>query len=229
MSTHVNRRIAILAALPREIAPLIRDWPVHKGSRRDGYLIAECDRAIAVCAGMGQNRVTYAFSLALARGPIHSVISVGYAGALRTGIARGTVHLPATVIDRRTGMRYACPDGDGVLITVDRALNAEEKHKMAEQWQADLVDMEAAEVARLASVHDLPFRALKVVSDEVDDLLPDLNRFVDDRGQFREAAFAGYIAVRPWRAAAVIRMGRHTAQASQAMAEELRKLIGGTE
>lgn len=100
---------------------------------------------------------------------------------------------------------------------------------MAEQWQADLVDMEAAEVAGLASVHDLPFRALKVVSDEVDDVLPDLNRFVDDRGQFREAAFAGYIAVRPWRAAAVIRMGRHTAQASQAMAKELRKVIRGTE
>ncbi len=66
----MKARIAIVAALPREIAPLVRDWPVRVSSHRDGTMICECDQAIAVCAGMGRERVEHALALAAGQGPL---------------------------------------------------------------------------------------------------------------------------------------------------------------
>ena len=106
-------------------------------------------RAIVVCAGMGRDRVTRALELAESRGPLRSVISVGYAGALRQGMRIDGVYWPAIVIDGQTGERYACEDGEGVLVTADHVVGREEKPKLAAQWNADLVDMEAATVAKI--------------------------------------------------------------------------------
>lgn len=221
----MKARIAILAALPREIKPLVRDWPVRRRSRSDGSMIFECDRAIAVCAGMGRERVTNALTLAEVQGPIRSIISVGYAGALHSGIRKNIIYWPATVIDAETGERYECEGGSSTMVTADRILDREEKLQMAQRWNADLVDMEAATVARLAQTRGLSFRTLRAVSDEVGDVLPDLNRFIDARGGFRQAAFAFYIAFHPWLIPATIRLGRQSAQASQAMALALREVL----
>lgn len=224
----MKARVAILAALPRELVPLVRDWPVRKASRRDGYTISECDRAIAVCAGMGRERAAHALTLAAMRGPLHSIVSVGYAGALRTGIGRNEIYWPATVIDARTGERYACEGGSGTLVTSDHVVAQKEKQQMSELWNADLVDMEAATLAQLARMRNLRFRTLKVVSDESGDTLPDLNRFIDARGGFREAAFSLYIARHPWMIPAAIRLGRNAAKASESIARALREDLKNT-
>jgi len=219
-------RTAIVAALPRELEPLVRGWPKRSGSRKEGHWIAECDRAVAVCAGMGAARVTLALELAQSKGPIGMVVSAGYAGALRQGTASCTLFWPSIVIDAYTDERYVCERGSGVLVSTDHVVSREEKLQMAARWHADLVDMEAATVAKLAGESGLPFRALRVVSDEVEEELPELNRFVDARGGFREAAFAAYVMLHPRLVPAVLRMGRHAAQASQAMARELRIFLG---
>lgn len=216
------KRTAILAALPRELEPLIRNWPVHSESRDEGFLVAECDRAIAVCAGMGAARVTLAMRLAESKGPLDRVISAGYAGALRAEIAASTLFWPSVVIDGYTGERYTCEQGSGTLVSTGHVVHREEKREMAVRWQADLVDMEAATVAKLAAERGLPFRTLRVVSDEAEEILPELNRFTDARGGFRETAFAAYVMMHPWLIPTAVRMGRHAAQSSQAMAQELR-------
>lgn len=219
-------RVAILAALPRELGPLVRDWPARSGSRSEGFLIAECDRAIAVCAGMGSERVTLAMELAERKGPLSQVVSVGYAGALRSGIAACTLFWPSTVIDAPTGVRYTCEEGNGTLVSTDHVVNHGEKLQMAAHWDADLVDMEAATVAKLAGERGLRFRALRVVSDEAEEMLPELDRFTDPHGGFREADFAAYVLLRPWLIPKSVRMGRHAAKASQAMARELSIFLG---
>ncbi len=221
----MKARVAILAALPREIAPLVQNWPVRSKSRRDGFSIWQCDQAIAVCAGMGSERVTYALELAAMQGPLDSIVSAGYAGALRSGIARNSIYWPATVIDAGSGDCYMCEDGSGTLVTADHVVGHGEKAAMARRWNADLVDMEAAAVARLARMRDLPFRTLRIVSDEAADVLPDFNRFVDARGGFREIAFATYIACRPWLIPNAIRLGWYSGKASQLMAQALREFL----
>lgn len=221
----MNSRIAIVAALPREIEPLVRNWPARITSRRDGSMICECDRAIAVCAGMGRERVAHALALAETRGPVHSVISLGYAGALRAGIARNKIFWPRMVVDAATAERFDCEVGSGTLVTVDQVLGLKEKPQVAERWNADLVDMEAASVARVCQLRGMPFRTLKVVSDEAGDVLPDFNRFIDARGGFREAAFAWYLALHPGMIPNAIRMERHTVQASETMARAMSEVL----
>ncbi|MGC1785066.1 MAG: hypothetical protein WA708_21305 [Acidobacteriaceae bacterium] len=221
----MNPRIAIIAALPREIAPLVRDWPVHSRSRAEGWTIAENDRAIAVCAGMGQERAARAMELAEARGPLCSILSVGYAGALRAGVSRNSIHWPSVVVNAKTGEQYACDKGSGTLVTVDHVITLKEKAQVAERWNADLVDMEAAAVACLARMCGLPFRALRVVSDEAGDVLPELNRFIDAQGGFRQVAFARNLVLHPWMIPAAVRLGRGSAQASRKLSEALRETL----
>lgn len=226
MSAAASRpRIAILAALPREVGPLVRDWPAPAVSRQEGTSIWESDLAIVVCAGMGGERITRALELAESRGPLRSVISVGYAGALRQGIRIDGVYWPAIVIDGRTGERFACEDGEGILVTADHVVGRDEKSKLAIQWNADLVDMEAATVARLAMARGLAFRTVRAVSDPVDDNLPDLSRFTDARGGFRSAAFAMYVALHPWLIPTTVRLGNQSARASQAIAASLLQVL----
>ena len=222
-------RIAILAALPREIEPLVRDWPVRISSQEQGTLVAENDRAIAVCAGMGPARVRQAFATAEARGPLSAILSIGYAGALRKSMARNTLHWPAKVLDAATGAAYDCAGGSGTLVTAAHVVGSAEKRELAARWDADLVDMEAAAVARLAQMRGLPFRTLKVVSDEAGDKLPDLNRFIDAHGRFREAAFAWHLARHPWLLPTAVRLGRDANRASASMAQALSEEIARTD
>ena len=60
----MRARVAIIAALPREVAPLVRAWQRATVSDREGTGIWESDQAIVVCAGMGRERVTRAFEMA---------------------------------------------------------------------------------------------------------------------------------------------------------------------
>jgi len=96
---------------------------------------------------------------------------------------------------------------------------------MAGRWNADLVDMEAATVARLTCTRGLPFRTLKVVSDEAGDKLPDLSRFIDTNGGFRESAFAWHLALHPWLLPTVVQLGRNSQRAAEALAQALREMI----
>jgi adenosylhomocysteine nucleosidase len=225
----MKARIAIVAALPREIAPLVRDWPIHSRSRSEGWTIAEKDRAIAVCAGMGRERAARALELAEARGPLFSIFSVGYAGALRSGFSRNSVYWPSVVIDAKTGEQYACDKGSETLVTMDHVVRQDEKGQLADRWNADLVDMEAAAIARFAQMRGLPFRAVRVVSDEFGDVLPDLDRFIDAQGRFRQLAFAINLALHPWMVPAAVRLGRDSAQASRNLAEALRETLENAE
>ena len=226
MSTAATRpRVAILAALPREVAPLVRNWAAPVVSRSEGTSIWENDHAVVACAGMGKERVTLALELAESRGPLCSVISVGYAGALREGMRMDGVYWPAIVIDGRTGERFGCEDGEGVLVTSDHVVGRNEKLKLANQWNADMVDMEAAAVAKLAEVRGLPFRTVRAITDPAEDDLPDLSRFNDIRGGFRSASFAMYVALHPWLIPTTVRLGKQSAQASQAIMAALLQVL----
>ncbi|MGH9615130.1 MAG: phosphorylase [Acidobacteriaceae bacterium] len=218
-------RIAMLAALPREVAPLVRDWRVHTLSHREGTYIWECNRAIVVCAGMGRERVTRALELAMSRGPVAEVISVGYSGGLRAAMPMDKAYWPGTVIDDENGERFECQGGSGTLVSTDHAVGRDEKAGLAARWNADFVDMEAATVARLAQTHRLPFRAVRAISDGVEDNLPDIGRFIDERGGFRERAFSMYVALHPWLVPSAMRLGKQSACASHSIAQALRLVL----
>ncbi len=219
-------RLAICAALPREVRGLVGRTAPEGALLPRGIHLYRLQGAVVVAAGMGATRVALAFEAALAQGPLDLVISAGLAGACRSEFRPGIVAEATVVIDARTGERLATTaSGDAVLVTTQAIAGVQEKARLATTYGAAMVDMEAATVARLAAAHCLAFRAVKGISDAHDFELASLARFAGAHGQFRTAAFALHTAVRPhaWRHAA--RLGRHSTQALDALHTRLRVLL----
>jgi adenosylhomocysteine nucleosidase len=217
-------RVALIAAFPGELRPLVGSWP-H--SKRNGVQFwarrNEEEEWIAACAGTGQDAATRAFAALEDGGPIDLVISLGWAGALRADVPGGSAHNVAGVIDARTGERFLCDAGAGDLwlVTSPNVADEWEKRRLANTYHAVLVDMEAAAVARLAAMREIPFYCFKGVSDGVNARLPDFNRFIRQNGQFRSAAFILFAALRPWYWPALLRMGENSRKAAQNIAQSL--------
>lgn len=220
-------RVGLIAALPGELKPLVKGWRragVDVQGSRKWVLVRGEDTWVAVCAGMGAEAALRAFALAESDGPLDLVLSVGWAGSIREGVRAGSVHVPTVVIDAQTGEQFSLNSGERRcgLVTTARVADAGEKARLAATYPgAVLVDMEAAVVARLAEIRKIPLLCVKGVSDATGAELPDLNPFIDPRGQMRMVSFVVYAACRPkyWRTLA--HMGRNSARA----AENMRDLI----
>jgi len=221
-------RVAIIAAFPGELKPLVVDWP--HSSRDDTHFWArrsEEEEWMAACAGAGQPAATRAFAAIEDGGPIDLVFSIGWAGALTDEIAGGSAHNVAGVIDVQTGERFHCEAGAGDLwlATIPRVADQVEKRRLADTYNADLVDMEAAAIARLAASRNIPFYCIKGVSDGLANRLPDFNCFLSPRGQFQLARLTLYATLRPWYWPALLRIGENSKRASQHIAESIRDFL----
>jgi adenosylhomocysteine nucleosidase len=201
-------RVAIIAALPGEIKPLVRNWPsssrgnIHFWAQRN-----EEEEWIAACAGAGQAAATRAFAAIEDGGPIDLVFSYGWAGALSSNLAPGTAHNAAGVIDARTGERFNCDAHAGPhwLVTSPIVANEAEKQRLAtaypHSFPVALVDMEAAAIARLALMRGIPFYAIKGIRN----------------GQFDLTAMVLFSILRPWHWPSLMRMGENSRKASHSM------------
>jgi adenosylhomocysteine nucleosidase len=215
-------KVAIVAALEREVRPLIQRWqPVEREHDGRKYKFFENERAVIVCGGMGAEAARRATEAIINLYAPVLVQSAGFAGALDPTLKVGTVLTPICVIDAKDGSRIEAGVGYWVLVTVDHPVGIEQKAKLAEAYWAHAVDMEAAAVARAAQAHDITFVGLKVISDEANFEMPPVDRFVASDGQFRTWAFAAYTAVRPWLWPRVIQLARNSNTASVALCQWL--------
>jgi adenosylhomocysteine nucleosidase len=217
-------RIAIIAAMPGELKPLTRGW---RHQRRNGVDLwrwrFDQGEWIAACAGAGVVAATRAFAEVEKLGPVTTVISTGWAGALREELAPGQAFRVSGVIDARTGERFvtAGPSNDCWLVTNPCVADAAEKRRLAAAYSAAMVDMEAAGVARLAQMRGIPFYCIKGISDGYSDQLPEFNRFISPGGQFKLAPFVLFALLRPWYWHALIRMGENSREAARNIAQSL--------
>lgn len=219
-------RKVYLAALKREIAPLVRHLPRIAGGRVELWGDEQC---LIGYAGMGSVAVTRVFQAILALGPVASIASIGWAGACRQDIAIGQVLRPSTVIDARTGERFATASGDcSVLVTLDHFADLTEKLRLRQAYGASCVEMEAATLARLSEAHKIPFYCIKSISDTLDFELKGIERFHSADGEFREGAFALFAALRPWLWPAVMKMARGSKLAVERHCAEVQRELKAT-
>jgi adenosylhomocysteine nucleosidase len=226
-------KIAIIAALEREIHPLVKSLPAttvhHEG--RD-FTIYESAYAIAVCGGIGAEAARRAAEAIIVRYSPELLISAGLAGALVPELRAGETIFPSTVIDTQDGSRHQTVIRDAalsgsslartVLASYPKIANVAQKQQLAKSYGAHAVDMEAAAVARAAQAHNLSFLAIKAISDESDFELPEMSRFIRD-GKFRTKRFILHVAVRPWLWLKMIRLARNTQLASHSLCAWLRE------
>jgi adenosylhomocysteine nucleosidase len=217
--------IAIVAALEREVRPLVSRWrrcTGERGGRR--FRFFESDDAVLVCGGMGAEAARRAAEAVIALYAPRAVYSVGFAGALRSGMKVGEVIVPARVINADDGSSVSLASGSGVLVSFRAVASPEQKRKLRQSFGGQAVDMEAAAVAQAAQARGVPFGTMKVISDEVDFEFPEIERFRDAEGRFREARFVLFTSVRPWLWRRVLRMARNAKIATRVLCERLLKI-----
>lgn len=220
-------RVVFVAALEREVAGLVRGWKQVRGSR--GEICFVQGATTVACAGMGAARAVLAVDFALSLGPASRLISVGWAGACRASIRVGEIVEADVVIDARTGERFF-PQLEreiglrAPVVTVAAPAGRQEKRRLAESYQAAAVEMEAAAVARLAQARELPFAAIKAISDDAAFEMPEMGRFVTAEGRLREAAFGWHVARHPrlWRP--VMEMARGSRVAAERLWAAMREV-----
>ena len=215
-------RIGIVAALEREVRPLIKDWPVSRReySGRPYKFFAKQD-LVVVCGGIGSEAARRAAEAVISLYHPVLLVSAGFAGALDPALRAGHVLSPRLVIDAADGSRTDAGGSDGVLLTFGTVADAGQKARLAKAYGVQAVDMEAAAVARAAQARGVKFAACKVISDAADSQLPPMARFVGKDGTFHYIKFLIFVAVRPWLWVSVVKLARDSAIAADILSETL--------
>ena len=231
----MNKQIAIIAALEREVRPLVKGWPTVKASHQGReFIFYEGEHATVVWGGIGSEAARRAADAIIANYSPDLVISAGVAGALVSELKVGDTVFPATVIDTRDSSRYETAIHDApvgntalrrtILASYSEVASVAQKQQLAKSYGAHAVDMEGAAVALAAQSHSLPFVAVKAISDDLNFEIPEISRFIRG-GQFDTTRFLLHIAVRPWLWLRVIRLARNTQIASENLCAWLRDSV----
>jgi adenosylhomocysteine nucleosidase len=217
-----STNIAIVAALEREIWPLVSHWRVANRTY-DGrdFKFFEQDGNVVVCAGIGGEAGRRATEAIIQLYKPALLLSVGFAGALDPRLRVGNILVPAFLIDANDGNRFETRSGSGAVLSSPFIAGAAQKAKLAKAYGAEAVDMEGAAVGRGAQSHGIPFMAVKSISDEVGFELPPMQQFVDSSGQFRLLAFAAFVSVRPWLWNKTFCLYKNCAKASESLCKRL--------
>lgn len=216
--------VAIIAALDREIAPLVREWKsasfAHQGRN---YRVFEDAGRVAIAGGIGCRAAQLAARAIVEQYKPQLLISAGLAGALISTLKVANVFIPNVIVDSATGKEYRCESGGGVLVTAGEVASVESKAQLVEKSHALAVDMEAAAVAEAAQQAGISFRCVKAISDEAAFVMPPMNRFVDGEGRFQNGRFVAWVMVRPRWWLATYALMRNSSRAAEALCRWLRQ------
>ena len=221
--------MAIIAALEREIQPLVRGWQAVEftgGGRK--FRCYRKEDLLALAGGIGYGPAQRAARAVAAEFRPRALVSAGLAGALIRSLKAGNVIVPNVIVDAGSGAEYRCGVGEGIigggiLVTAGAVAGSGSKRELVEKFHALAVDMEAAAVAEVATQEQIGFRCVKAISDETEFPMPPMERFVDAEGNFDSAGFARWAGVRPLMWPAVIALARNSRRAAQALCGWLRE------
>jgi adenosylhomocysteine nucleosidase len=184
----------LIAAEPREFNGLlkfcrkVKALPLAAHWARQGELNGRT--VLLVANGAGANRAAQAVDAARSTADLDLVCSVGFCGALETGMAIGDIFVADRV--QANGREFAArlPGSQrtyrtGVLASIDRvAQTAQEKSELRAQG-ASAVEMEAAGAASRAAELGLKFYCVRSITDLADESFAfDLNQALRADGRF---------------------------------------------
>ncbi len=219
-------KVAVVAALEREIGPLVAGWKVVRRTWNGReFKLFESEVAVVVCGGIGPAAARWACEAVCASYGPEMVISAGFAGALIPDLRAGDVVVAGKVMDAGDGSCVETGSGSRGLVSVAEMASVERKRVLGAKYDAVAVDMEAAAVAKSAGLRSVRFGAVKVISDVLDFEVPVVEGSVDAQGRFHEGRFLAGIALRPWAWGRVVRMAVNSSVAAKNLAETLRVQI----
>lgn len=193
-------------------------------------------RVAWVVAGTGVERAAHATRLLIDGHRPRIVIAAGFAGGLVPGIERGSLVTPGRVV--RPGLepwpllslRPGVARDTATIVTVDRVVcSTDEKRRLADEAQADVVDLETWGIAAAARDAGLPCGCCKVVSDAALDELPaEVARLTEAPSRWRQVGAAlRTIGRRPSAAVDLWNLWERATIDSRSLADALETTITG--
>lgn len=211
--------IAIMSAVQEEIAGLQRRMTVEESILQPGWRVLSgayrhCPDVLLAQTGIGKTAARRTAQFVLDNYPITTLISIGFAGALSPALRIGdlVLCLQFCLADDASceAARQFLPSVAQALahtrlnllagrsVTVEHiAATPEHKRALAETSRAQVVDMEGFWIAQLAAARQLPFIAVRAISDTAAHRMPAFDQFFDDRGRMRHKQALLHVAARP--------------------------------
>jgi adenosylhomocysteine nucleosidase len=189
-----------------------------------------------VVTGMGMENARRGAEVAMAA-PHTICIASGFSGSLKETHKVGDVLAARAVqlLDKsktiecsRNLFWAACVNGAiqaKMFLTTDKVIaTAEEKQRLSPF--ADAVDMESFAILLAAKEKKLPVVAIRVVSDRFDEDMPaNVDMTVDERGRVKIGGVVRHVASHPLQLPALIRLGRKSHTAAEALCHFLEAFI----
>jgi adenosylhomocysteine nucleosidase len=212
--------LALLGAFGQEIINLRQHMVVSEMVAGQGCKLyrgkLENRDALLVKTGMGKERAENATNFMLERYPVSAIISLGFAGALSPELGIGDVvvcstlhcahksedkwvsaglctsdkHLLSLTSQDVGNMTGRCRLGSSVSV-LQLESSTSKLQGLAETFNAHIVDMESYWIASIASARQIPFIAIRSISDTIRESVQPFDRILtpDGRPLWRKAAW----------------------------------------
>lgn len=246
--------LAVLGALREELIGLQRRMTVEETSTwRDCRLHRGKYRGkdiVLVRTGLGKGRAEAAAGFVLEHYPVSAMVSLGFAGALTGRSKVGDIVLcsrlhcgngwpggggdSGTPFASHAGLfslalrclEGAARAGVGSSVTVAEPVSMPAaKLALGKAFGADVADMEGYWLARAAAEKQVPFLAVRAVSDAVQDELPPFERFLGDSASWRWRRAVLYFVSRPQRVIGLVVLYLKSRQARRSLTGLADRLI----
>jgi adenosylhomocysteine nucleosidase len=231
-------KVLVTFAVDAEFAPWRKLRDLRETKMDDVVLYqAQIGRAQVdfVVTGMGGGNATHVANIVMTQ-RYTICIAAGFAGALKPDSPMGTIVVAESVqqlgksktLPSSRNLAYAAR-GDGAklmkFLASDHVVRtAEEKAQLAPF--ASAVDMESFAILAAAADHKLPAVAIRVISDANDGEIPAfVDAILDEKGKINASVAVREIARHPLSLPALIRLGRDTKTAAEALANFLEAFI----
>jgi adenosylhomocysteine nucleosidase len=236
--------IGVVAAMPQEIAPLLRRIAGYRKEVAGGcnlyrFEIAGVPVAL-IESGMGPRHAAAATAVLIERAAPKLLVNFGFAGGVLPGDGVGDLVLAGRVSLLQDGRLGEVPQPDPALsdrvahalaaapLTLHRGsfITAQvitDKATLAQlldaEWQHPVLEMETAAVLRVATGAGIPAVALRGVSDAAEEELGfSLEEFCDSELRIRLPRVLRTVAAKPWIIPQLIRLSGNTQRAGKTLA-----------
>lgn len=219
--------LALFGTMRPEISSLRRHMALEEAPAEQGCRVYKGEHenreVLLVQTGIGKKRAERATELVLERYPVTALVSFGFGGALTEEAKAGDIVLCSALycgnnhVHDDTGSGGPCYSDinlisvaakalagsqvgllQGNSVTVDSVVSEPEaKQVLGKIFSAQVVDMESYWIGRVASAKQVPFLAVRAVSDTVADRLPPFGRLLDSNGTWRRKSATLYFLIRP--------------------------------
>jgi adenosylhomocysteine nucleosidase len=219
--------LAFIAAEAREFSGLLRNtemvsklnWPVSFA--RMARLRKQA--VLMVANGPGPKLAVRAVNTVCENEKVSGLVSVGFCGALDPALAPCDIFIATEVLGVGIASLPSIPRGgykSGKLISMDRVITTAAEKSELRKRGASAVEMEAGAIAERAEHWNIPFYAVRVVTDTATESFPlDFNRMRDAEGRFDRAKIIVAALRKPALFPALIQLNQRSKAAAQVLGD----------